>query len=155
MRYVDRSAIIYGKVKIGKNSSVWPHAVLRGDVNSITIGKNSNVQDNATIHVNKEHAVRIGNNVSIGHNAIVHGCQIKDNCLIGMGAIIMNGAVIGENSLIAAGALVTEGKLIPKNSLVKGFPGKVFRKLNEEEKKTIIENAREYVTLAKKYKNDK
>ena len=152
MTYIDSNAVIYGKVKLGKNSSIWPQAVVRGDLNSISIGKNSNVQDNVTIHVNKENPVKIGEGVSLGHNAIIHGCTVKDNCLIGMGAIILNGAVIGENCIIGAGALVTEGKIIPKNSLVLGIPAKVIRELTKKEKKGITENAQEYVNLAKRYK---
>jgi carbonic anhydrase/acetyltransferase-like protein (isoleucine patch superfamily) len=149
--YIDKHAVLYGNIEIGKGSSVWPNAVLRAEKNPIKIGKNSNVQDNVVIHTDDRNGVEIGDNVSIGHGAILHSCTIKNNCIIGMGAIVMANVIIEENCIIGAGALVTEGKTISKNSLVIGIPAKVDRKLNEEEIKSIIKNARGYVNLSREY----
>ncbi len=125
--FAAENATIAGSVRLEKNSSVWYGAVLRADTGRITIGENSNVQDNAVLHTGPGLDVTIGRGVSIGHGAIVHGCTVGDNCLIGMHATILNGAVIGAGSLIAAGALVPEGTVIPAGSLVIGVPGKVVR----------------------------
>ncbi|MBN2422414.1 gamma carbonic anhydrase family protein [Candidatus Woesearchaeota archaeon] len=153
--YIADSAQIIGNVKIGSNSSVWPNAVLRGDMNSIGIGKNTNIQDNTTVHIGPKNSVKIGNNITIGHNCIIHGCIIEDNCLIGMGSVIMNGSVIEKNSIIGAGAVVTEGKNIPENSLVLGIPGKVIRKLTKKDIERINLNCKEYLELAEEYKKNK
>ncbi len=150
--FVHRSAVIEGDVEIGKNSSVWPCAVIRGDNSKIIIGEFSNVQDNATIHGDPGQDVIIGDYVSIGHNTIVHSATIKDNCIIGMGAILLNNCVIEKNCLIGAGAVVTENKIIPEGSLVVGVPGKVIRKLTEEEIKNLRKNAETYISLAKERK---
>lgn len=147
--YIDNSAQVIGQVSIGKDSSVWPCAVIRADIEQIKIGSGTNIQDNVTIHASRDFPVNIGNNVSIGHNAVLHGCIIKDNCLIGMGSIIMNGVLIKNNCMIAAGAVVTEKKIIPENSLVVGVPGKIVRELTDEEIKGIKENSREYIKLMK------
>lgn len=149
--YVANNATIIGNVTIGKNSSVWFNAVLRGDSSNIIIGENSNIQDNCVIHMDEEDEVRIGDNVTIGHGAIIHGCVIEDNCLIGMGAIILNGAVIKRNSIIGAGALVTQNKVIPENSLIMGSPAKVKRQLTYQEILSNRESADYYVSLSKKY----
>lgn len=150
--FVASNATVLGDVSIGKDVSIWFGAVLRGDINSITIGEGSNVQDNATVHVDKEYGVNIGKNVSVGHNAIIHGCTIEDNVLIGMGAIILNGAVIKENTIIGAGALVTEGKVIPSGSLVVGSPAKVIKEISSEQLVGLKENARSYVHEGKEFK---
>ncbi|ABX31379.1 ferripyochelin binding protein (fbp) [Petrotoga mobilis SJ95] len=142
---------IIGDVKIAKGSSIWYNATLRADIGSITIGEFSNIQDNSVVHIDTEYPTIIGNYVTIGHNAIIHGCEISDNCLIGMGAIILNGAKIGEGCLIGAGALVTENKIIPPKSLVLGVPAKVIRNLTDEEFEQIKEHAKEYFNLAKSY----
>ena len=147
--FVAPDADIIGKVKLEENCSVWFHAVLRGDVGAINIGKGSNVQDNATIHCSADHPVTIGEKVTVGHNAVVHGATVKDNVLIGMGAVILDGAVIGENSIIGAGALVGGNKIIPANSLVMGLPGKIIRSVTVREAEGIRENAAHYVALAK------
>ncbi len=147
--FIASGAKVIGDVSCGENSSVWYNAVVRGDRRKIIIGKFSNVQDNCVIHAEKQDLV-LGDYVSIGHGAIVHGCTIADNCIVGMGAIVMEGAGIEENCIIGAGALVTEKKIIPKNSLVTGVPGKVVRELTAEEISHIRENALEYVELAKK-----
>ncbi len=149
--YVAEGAKIIGNVKIGANSSVWYNAVIRGDSNSIVIGKNTNVQDNVVLHTSHSHALSIGDNVTIGHGAIVHGCTIGDNVMIGMGAIVLDGAVIEDNCIIGAGALVTQNKRLEEGSLVFGNPAKVVREVAAEEKESILENAKAYVLEAKEY----
>lgn len=150
--FIAPSADVIGDVSIARNSSIWFGTVIRGDVNSITIGSNTNIQDNSVIHVDSKHCVTIGNDVTIGHNAIIHGCTIKDSVLIGMGATILDGAIIEEHVIIGAGTLVTQGKVIPKNSLVIGSPGKVIRQLTDEEVKQLKISASHYVENAKEYK---
>ncbi|MCG0275186.1 MAG: gamma carbonic anhydrase family protein [Thermosediminibacteraceae bacterium] len=149
--FIAPTADIIGDVTVGENSSVWHRAVIRGDINSIKIGTNTNIQDGTVIHVTETHAVTIGNNVTVGHNAILHGCTVKDGALIGMGAIVLDGAVIGEGALVGAGSIVPEGKEIPPYSLALGVPAKVVRELTEEQIEKIKKNAEEYVRLAKAY----
>ena len=151
--FIAEGAKVLKDVTIKENSSVWFNAVIRGDSNSIYIGANSNVQDNAVIHTSSDHKVEIGNNVTIGHNAIVHGATIKDNVLFGMGAIILDGAIINENCIIGAGTLIPQNKIIPANSLVYGNTFKIVRELTDLEKEKIISNALKYVNEAKEYKN--
>lgn len=141
---IARGAIIYGNVTIGEKSSIWYNAVVRGDQSAISIGKYTNVQDNCTVHVDDDNPVKIGDYVTIGHGAIIHGCTIGNNCLIGMGAIILNGVVIGDNCIIGAGSLITQGKVIPEGSMVLGSPGKVMRPITEEEGEHLLENALYY-----------
>lgn len=140
-------AHVLGDVHLGENVGIWYNAVVRGDTNSITIGDNSNVQDNATVHTDSDYKVHVGKDVTIGHNAIVHGCTIGDNTVIGMGSIILSGAVIGENCIIGAGSLVTGKMRIPDNSLAFGNPAKVIRAVTPEEIKANHENAAHYVQL--------
>ena len=144
--YIDLSAQLIGDVQLGERSSVWMNAVVRGDVNSIRIGANSNVQDCAVLHgMRHVYPVHVGDWVTIGHNATVHGCVVEDACLIGMGAVILNGAHIGEGSIIAAGAIIPEKTVIPPNSLVAGVPGKVRRTLGDEDRKLILMYAQNYL----------
>jgi gamma-carbonic anhydrase len=144
--YIDDSAQIIGDVDIGAESSVWMGVVIRGDVNRIQIGRRSNVQDGTVVHVMKDtHETEIGNDVTIGHAAIVHGCTIEDRCLIGMGAILLNGARIGTGSIVAAGSLVVEGMTVPPGSLVMGSPAKVKRPLSDAEVAEIQTYADRYV----------
>lgn len=144
--YIDESAQVIGDVEIGEESSVWMAVVIRGDVHRIRIGRRSNIQDGTIVHVMKDaHAAIIGDNVTIGHAAVIHGCTIEDRCLIGMGAIVLNGARIGTGSIVAAGALVTEGTEIPPGSLVMGSPGKVKRTLGDEAVAEIQMYADRYV----------
>ena len=132
--YIDSSAQVIGDVEIGEESSVWMAVVIRGDVNRIHIGRRSNVQDGTVVHVMKDtHATTIGDHVTIGHAAVIHGCTVEDRCLIGMGAILLNGARIGAGSIVAAGTLVVEGMEVPPQSLVMGSPGKVKRSLTDAE----------------------
>lgn len=149
--FIADGAKVVGNVEIGENSSVWFNAVIRADSDKVKIGENSNVQDNAVIHTSEGFGVQIGDNVTIGHGAIIHGCTVKDNVMIGMGAIVLNGAVIGENSIIGAGALITQGKVIPSGSLAFGNPCKIVRQLTDEEISSILRNAKSYVKEAEKY----
>ena len=146
------TASLIGKVTLKKDASVWFGAVLRGDIEPITIGEGSNVQDNSVIHTDPGCPTTVGKNVTIGHLVMLHGCTIEDDCLIGIGSIILNKAKIGKNSIIGANALITENKAIPERSLVMGAPGKIIRQVTDDEVKAIIENARRYVENYKKYK---
>jgi carbonic anhydrase/acetyltransferase-like protein (isoleucine patch superfamily) len=150
--FIAPTADVIGDVTIGENSSIWYKTVLRGDVNKIVIGSNTNIQDGSIVHVAGKYPTIIGNNVTIGHGAIVHGCTIQDSAFIGMGAIILDGAVIGEGALIGAGALITEGKEIPPYSLAVGVPAKVIKQLSQEYINMAKNRAIEYAKLAKVYK---
>ncbi|ODS55414.1 MAG: gamma carbonic anhydrase family protein [Acidobacteria bacterium SCN 69-37] len=144
--FVDDSAQVIGDVTIGAESSVWMHVVIRGDVNVIRIGARTNLQDGTIVHVMHDtRATTIGDDVTIGHGAVIHGCTIRDRVLIGMGTIVLNGAVIGEDSIVAAGTLVTEGTVIPPRSMVMGRPGTVRRPLSDEDVTSILGYARNYV----------
>jgi carbonic anhydrase/acetyltransferase-like protein (isoleucine patch superfamily) len=150
--YVDISAQILGEVMLGEHSSVWMNAVLRGDVHSIRLGANSNVQDCAVLHgMRYKWPVIVGDWVTIGHNATVHGCVIEDACLIGIGATILNNARIGEGSIVAAGAVIPENTIIPPRSLVAGVPGKVRRDLTSDDREEILQYARNYLDYVKIY----
>ncbi|MGD9474666.1 MAG: gamma carbonic anhydrase family protein [Eubacteriaceae bacterium] len=149
--FIAKSADVVGRVKLGNFVSIWFQAVLRGDVDSITIGDRTNIQDGTVVHVAPGHPTVIGDGVSVGHNAIIHGCSIGDNVLVGMGAIVLNGAQIGDNSIVGAGALVTQGKVFPPNSLIIGSPAKAVRVLSEEEIQSIRDNAEEYLDTMKGY----
>lgn len=149
--FIAPGSKIIGKVIIGKNSSIWHNAVLRGDVDFIEIGENSNVQDSSTLHCSRNIKVKIGNGVTIGHNAILHSCTIDDNALIGMGSILLDGVKIGKNCVIGAGSLVTQNVEIPEGSLAIGSPAKVIRKLSNEEIENLKKSAIEYAKFAKEY----
>lgn len=151
--YVSDTAAVVGDVTLGDGASVWFGASLRGDVHWIRIGAGSNVQDNATVHVSRgTHPCDVGAGVTIGHNAVVHGCTIEDDVLIGMGAIVLDGAVIGAGSLVGAGALVTGGTVVPPRSLVLGSPARVARPLTEAEVERNRANAAHYVRMARMYR---
>jgi gamma-carbonic anhydrase len=150
--YVVPSAIVIGDVTLMEESSVWYGAVLRGDINRITIGPRSNVQDNAVVHIDTPNETRLGELVTVGHSAVVHACLIDDEVLIGMGAIILDGAEIGSRSIIGANALVTLGTKIPPGSLVLGSPAKVRRALTLDEQKDIARWAWSYVETAKHFR---
>jgi len=153
--YVAEGAVLSGNVAIGRNCGIWPNAVIRGDEEQIAIGNETSVQDNAVLHCGYGYPMTIGNHVTIGHGAIVHGCTIGDDTLIGMGAIILNGAKIGRGCIIGAGALVTEGTQIPDYSVAFGTPAKVMRRAREKDIEHNRKNADEYVALAKDYKDGK
>ncbi len=149
---VTENATLVGEVYIGKYSSVWFSAVLRGDIESISIGDYTSVQDGSVIHVAGNLPTKIGNYVTIGHGAILEGCTVEDFSLIGIGATILNKVIIGKNSIIAAGTVVTPGTIIPAYSMVMGIPGKVVRQIGEEESSYLKEHAEGYVRLMKEYK---
>jgi gamma-carbonic anhydrase len=146
--YIARTAVVLGDVTLGEGSSVWYNAVLRGDINRIDVGHHTNIQDNAVLHLADDWPCILGNYVTVGHSAIVHACAVGDECLIGMGAVILDGAEIGEQSLIGAKALVTQGTKIPPGSLVMGAPGKVIRALTPEERASLKGWAQKYVENA-------
>lgn len=149
--FVAKSAVIVGNVVIGKNCGIWPNAVIRGDLQPITIGDGCNVQDCCVVHVGKDYPVKIGNNVSIGHGAVIHGAIIEDDCLIGMNATVLNGAKIRRGSLIGANALVKSGMEIPENSLVMGVPARIVKQ-DEKLLDMINANGETYRRLAKEHK---
>ncbi|MBN1046014.1 MULTISPECIES: gamma carbonic anhydrase family protein [unclassified Clostridium] len=148
--YISETSVIIGDVVIKENSNIWFGAVLRGDEQSISIGRETNIQENVVIHGDGDNNVTVGNGVTIGHGAIIHGCAIGDNVLIGMGAIILNGAKISKNSIVAAGSLITQNKEFEDGSLILGNPAKVIRKLTQEEIQANKESSLTYVNLAKK-----
>lgn len=145
MPYIHPAAIVSGNVTLGRDASVWPTAVLRGDIDAIVIGDETNVQDGTIIHVDEGRPARVGNRVTIGHRAVIHGCTIEDDCLIGIGAIILNGAVIGTGSVVGAGAVVREEMIVPPGSLVLGVPAKVVREVDDVLRARIAHGAQSYV----------
>jgi len=150
--FIEDTGVIIGDVVMGEECSVWFHAVIRGDVNYIRIGNRTNIQDLCMLHVTHDtHPLIIGNEVTVGHHVVLHGCTIKDRVLVGMGAIIMDGAVIGEDSVVGAGALVVEGTVVPPKSLILGSPAKVKRPVTEKELAWIKESADNYVKYAGLY----
>lgn len=150
--YVAEQATVIGAVTIGPRCSVWPGAVLRGDINTIEVGEGTNIQDGTVVHLADDFGVRIGDYVTVGHLAMIHACSIGDDCLIGMKATILDGAEIGEQSIIGAGALVTKGTRIPPRSLVIGMPGKVVRTLTEAEVLSLRASAEKYIAVAAAHK---
>ncbi|CAM4040529.1 gamma carbonic anhydrase family protein [Flavobacterium antarcticum] len=155
--FVAENATIVGEVSFGANCSIWYNAVIRGDVNQITIGNKVNIQDGAIIHCTyQKHATKIGNNVSIGHNAIVHGCTIEDNVLIGMGAIVMDNCVVKSNSIVAAGAVVTQNTVIESGTIYAGVPAKKVKEINESNFAGEIDRiATNYVMYSSWFKEEK
>jgi len=145
------TATVIGKVRVAAEANVWFGAVMRGDIDEIVLGARSNLQDNAVIHTEAGSPTIIGEDVSIGHGAVVHGCVVEDGCLIGMNSTVLNGAVIGAHSLVAAGAVVLEGTVVPPRSLVAGVPAKVRRELSDEEVAGLMANSGRYVPRAKAY----
>ena len=150
--FIHPDAIVLGDVTLGRRVSIWPTAVLRGDGDKIIIGDDSNVQDGTVIHVDPGIPTTIGNRVAIGHRAIVHGSTIEDDCLIGMGAILLNGCHVGAGSIIAAGAVCTEGMEIPPNSLVMGVPGKRRRDVTDAERERIAHTVQSYLRLQDRHR---
>ncbi|MFC7216876.1 gamma carbonic anhydrase family protein [Streptomyces polyrhachis] len=152
--FVAPTAVVLGEVSVAAGASVWYNAVLRADLGPIVLGEGSNVQDNCTVHVDPGFPVSIGARVTIGHNAVVHGCTVEDDVLIGMGATVLNGAHIGAGSLVAAQALVPQGMRVPPGSLVAGVPAKVRRPLTDEEREMLRVNAEVYVALARTHADE-
>jgi gamma-carbonic anhydrase len=149
--FIAPTAVLLGDVTIGEQASVWYGAVLRGDINSITVGRGSNVQDGSVLHLSAEHGCHIGEYTTVGHMAMLHACTIGNECLIGMGAIILDGVEIGDRCIIGAGALVTQGKKIPPGSMVLGSPAKIVRELSAEELSGLRGWAERYVRLIPHY----
>ena len=147
--YVAPGATVIGDVRLGPHTSVWPGAVLRGDINFIEVGEGSNIQDGSVVHLSDDHPVRIGNYVTVGHLAMVHACTIGDECLIGMHSTILDGAVIGRQSIIGANALVPQGLIIPEGSMVLGVPGKIVYTLSPQERAKLRPWAEKYVEIAR------
>jgi carbonic anhydrase/acetyltransferase-like protein (isoleucine patch superfamily) len=145
--WVAPGAHVIADVRLAAGVSIWYAAVLRGDLDSIEFGENSNFQDGCVAHTDPGFPVVVGRNVSVGHRAVLHGCTVEDDSLIGMGAVVLNGAIVGTGSLVAAGTVVLEGTVIPPNSLVAGVPGKVRRETTEEERQHIRANAEAYTAL--------
>ncbi len=143
--FIAPNASLIGDIILADNVSIWFNAVLRGDSGQITIDENSNIQDGVVCHVEEEHPLKVGKNVTVGHKAMIHGCTIGDNCIIGINSVIMNGAKIGDECIIGSGALITEGKEIPSGSLVLGAPGKVVKEISEAQREMISDSAKTYV----------
>lgn len=150
--WVAPGAVVIGRVTLGAEASVWFQAVIRGDTDEISIGARSNIQDGCVLHADPGFPCRIGANVTVGHNAIVHGATVEDRSLIGMGSVVMNGAVIGSGSIVGVGAVVTEGTIIPPGSLVLGIPGKVIRSLTDEDFARIDRAVQAYVDKLQQYR---
>jgi carbonic anhydrase/acetyltransferase-like protein (isoleucine patch superfamily) len=146
--WVAPNAVLAGEVRLGEQASVWYSAVVRADLSPISIGARSNIQDGSVLHADPAMPLSVGADVTVGHRAVLHGCTIHDNVLVGMGSIVMNGAVVGSDSIIAAGTLIPEGLVIPPGSLVLGAPGKVRRETTSDERLLIGVSAGEYVKLA-------
>lgn len=151
--YIAPGAVVLGDVSLGRDSSVWYNAVLRGDLAPIIVGDETNIQDLATIHVDEGMPCTVGRRVGVGHRAILHGCTIEDECLIGMGSVILNRVHIGTGSVVGAGAVLTEGLKVPPNSLVLGVPGRVVRAVDQELARRIATNWEDYVTLARRHRS--
>ncbi|MDD1699998.1 MAG: gamma carbonic anhydrase family protein [Methanoregula sp.] len=149
--FMAGNATVIGNVTVGKEVGIWFGAVVRADKDRIMIGNRSNIQDNCVVHTSKGFPVSIGKNVSVGHGAILHGCTIQDNVLVGMGAIVLNGAIIGEGSLIGAGAVITEGMEVPAGSVVVGIPARIIKQTNDAQTQHILNNASAYIELAREY----
>lgn len=150
--YTAPTSVVLGDVELAAGASVWYHAVLRGDCEAVRIGAGSNIQDNCTVHADPGFPAVVGAGVTVGHNAVLHGCVVEDDVLVGMGATVLNGARIGAGSLVAAAALVTAGTQVPPRSLVAGVPAKVVRQLSEEEQAGLRLNAEHYVALAAQHR---
>ena len=151
--FIDDSAQVIGDVVIGEESSVWMNAVVRGDVNHIRIGNRTNIQDGTVVHVMRDppHPTVVGDDVTVGHGVVLHGCTVANRCLIGMGAILLNGSSVGEDCIVAAGTLLPEGMAVPGRSLVMGSPGRVRRALTDDEIAFILQSAQNYVTYRLDY----
>lgn len=150
--FVADTALVLGQVSIGAGSSVWFGSVLRGDVNSITVGQGTNIQDLSVVHVTREkHAASIGDQVTVGHRAVIHGCKVGDRCLVGIGAILLDGVDLGEGCVVAAGSLLPPGKIYPPRSLIVGSPGRVKGQVSDEELAWILDSARHYQALAREH----
>ena len=152
--FIAPNSAVIGKVSLGSNISIWFNVVIRADNDEILIGDGCNIQDNSVLHVDEGSPVRLGDNISIGHSATIHGCKIGSDTLIGMGTTILSNASIGNNCLVGANSLITENKIFPDNSLIVGAPAKIIRKISEEELEHIKWNAKNYIARSKFYKKN-
>ena len=152
--YVAAEAVVIGDVHLGEHVSVWPGAVIRGDNEPITLDEGSNAQEGAVFHTDPGYPLLVGKNVTVGHQAMLHGCTVEDGCLIGIQAVVLNGAVIGAESLVGAGALVTEGKIFPPRSLIIGSPAKAVRTLSDDDIPGMRKNAQNYIKRGQAFKTD-
>lgn len=152
--YIAAEAVVIGDVHLGKQVSVWPGAVLRGDNEPIALGDGSNAQEGSVFHTDPGFPLTVGKHVTVGHQAMLHGCTIEDHCLIGIQAVVLNGAVIGAESLVGAGALVTENKVFPPRSLILGSPAKAVRTLTDEDIRAMQKNARTYIERGQAFKKE-
>jgi gamma-carbonic anhydrase len=150
--FIAPTAVLVGRVKVAQSASIWFNCVLRADINSIAIGANSNIQDGCMLHVTNKYPLQIGERVTAGHGAILHGCRVEDDCLIAMGAVVLDGAVIGSGSIVAAGAVVAPGTEVPPGSLVMGIPGKVIRQVSEGDRGKIEQGWKNYVGYSETYR---
>jgi carbonic anhydrase/acetyltransferase-like protein (isoleucine patch superfamily) len=150
--WVASTALVMGKVTLGHESSIWYGSVLRGDVNSIYIGAKTNIQDRTVIHVTSDtHPTHVGDNVTVGHGVVLHGCRIDDEVLVGMGAVVLDGVEVGRGSIVAAGSLIPPRKVFPAGSMIMGNPGRVIRQVSAEEARAIEQSAEHYVALARQH----
>jgi carbonic anhydrase/acetyltransferase-like protein (isoleucine patch superfamily) len=153
--YIDSSAQVIGDVVIGERSSVWLNVAIRGDVNYIRVGDETSIQDNTVLHVDHDvYPCIVGNRVTVGHSAVLHGCEVADDALIGIGAVVLNGAKIGAGAVVAAGALVPEGMQVPAKMLAMGTPAKVRREITAEEQQRFRKNCENYVKITAIYKEE-
>jgi carbonic anhydrase/acetyltransferase-like protein (isoleucine patch superfamily) len=150
--FVAPSAILEGQVRVGARASIWPLAVLRGDSDTITVGEDTNVQDGVVMHADPGFPATLGSRVTVGHRAVVHGAQVDDDCLVGIGAILLNGVHLGAGSLVGAGAVLTEGMQVPPGSVVLGVPGRVVRPVTDRQRKRIQDSAVSYVKASRRLK---
>lgn len=153
--FVHEAAEVIGRVRIGADASVWPRAVIRGDTEEIVVGAATNVQDGAVLHADPGFPCNLGERVTVGHLAVVHGCSVGDEALIGMGAVVMNGAVVGAGSIVGAGAVVPEGTEIPPGSMALGVPARVVREITEEERRGLVGSAERYVAMIGVHRGDR
>lgn len=148
--FVHETAVVIGRVKIGPNASIWPHAVLRGDIEEIVVGEGTNIQDGVVIHTDQGSPTILGKGISVGHSAVLHGCRVGNNCLIGMGSILLNNVVVEDESMVGAGALVSPNTRVLKGQLALGMPARMVRALKPEELDHIRKNAENYLTYMEK-----
>jgi carbonic anhydrase/acetyltransferase-like protein (isoleucine patch superfamily) len=151
--YIAEGALVIGDVEIGADASIWFHAILRGDINGIRIGERTNVQDGSVLHVTHEYMVVLGSDITVGHRAILHGCTVHEECLIGMGSIVLDNARVGPSAMVAAGAVVRENFVVPEGTLAAGVPARIIRDLTPEERELLRASAGRYVTYARTYRS--
>jgi carbonic anhydrase/acetyltransferase-like protein (isoleucine patch superfamily) len=151
--YIAPTASVIGKIEIGDFSSLWPNVSARGDVNWISIGKRTNIQDNTVLHVTQDtHPLSVGDDVTVGHGCILHGCTIKDRCLIGMGSVVLDGAQVGPDAIVGAGSVVKQGEIIPPGTLYLGVPARFKRDLSKDELAAVLASSKDYRELAAGYR---